>query len=65
VCLLWGSKPKDEDSEDYPSWVPKEREVAAIGKEREIEEKFPELCTNTARALPSCRHSFEATLTCD
>ena len=35
MCLLWGSKPKDEDSEDYPSWVPKEREVAAIGKERE------------------------------
>lgn len=57
------SKPKDMDSEDYPSQMPKERKVAAIGREREIEEKLPELRANTARTLPSCRHSFEATLT--
>lgn len=52
MCLLWDSKPKDEDREDYPLRVPREKKVSAIGREGKIEEKLSERGTNTAGTSP-------------
>lgn len=37
MCLLWDSKPSEEDVGCDPSWVLGERKVAAIGSEKEAE----------------------------
>ena len=37
MCLLWDSKPREEDIGDDPSWVFGVRKVAAMGSEKEAE----------------------------
>lgn len=62
MCLLWDSKPSEEDIGNDPSWVPGEGKAAAIGskKEAEASRAVRELGEDLAKLS---KWSFDASLT--